>query len=392
MLKFFNFNKSRALLLGLCSLYSLPSSANVIQYFTGISYDNPAAMFQTKNLELILGGTGIQTNFKYSGTALNLLTNRYQTGINDNYQYSFLPYFRIAKRLNDKVVFGFDVKQPYHGNINWGNDAFTRFASTQTRMIDVEYNPRLSVQLSQNLIVGGGLNINQVKDMQINVALPTGPNSYANLINKNSGWAYGWNLGLFYIINPQNMIDVSYFSRVNQKLMGTSTLGMRINPALSLNVTLPATTIFHYLHIFNPKWLVSAKAIYSQWHTTQTLPLLNTAAPPPAGPNIIIPMNYSDSWAFTLATRVQATPEAALLLIGVYDNGPEKNQFRTINFPSDTQYFLAIGGDFQLNKKLSTQIVLGHGWSDTSVNNMFTNGKIDIHANVIDWRFTYKTD
>lgn len=48
----------RLIFTGVLCLLTLNAQANVIQYFAGISYNNPADLFKVKNGILLVGGTG----------------------------------------------------------------------------------------------------------------------------------------------------------------------------------------------------------------------------------------------------------------------------------------------------------------------------------------------
>jgi len=84
-----------------------------------------------------------------------------------------------------------------------------------------------------------------------------------------------------------------------------------------------------------------------------------------------------------------------LTAIGVIDHGPERNQYRTINFPADKQYFLGLAGDYHFTEQTSIELLYGYGFSKTIMNNQvsmngqslpFTTGRVKLYANVVDLR------
>ncbi len=158
---------ARTLLAGTC-LAPLAVNANVIQYFTGIAYTNPAELFQTGQTTAILGTTGIALDARFTGTSMNFLTMIPQYGTSTSRTGSLLPYGRIAKRLTPTVVAGFDITQPFHSNLDWGTNDFTPFAGTQNWMRDYDFSPKLSWQAAPNLVFGAGLNFNYVQRNEIN--------------------------------------------------------------------------------------------------------------------------------------------------------------------------------------------------------------------------------
>ncbi|MGL6028272.1 MAG: OmpP1/FadL family transporter [Legionella sp.] len=372
--------------------FSLTAQANVLQYFAGISYNNPSELFKVKDYTFLIGGTGSYADLGFTGSSLNFNTFQYDSGQSHSRTYTLLPYGRIAKRLNEKTVIALDVTEPFNSNLNWGNDAFTRFANTQNYLLDVDISPKLSYALHPKLQIGGGLNFNFLRNNEVNWALPTGPTTSDIMINKSTSFGLGYNLGATYIINQSNFLGLTYYSKIKQDTTGDSRLGSRYSDAYYFNFNMPATTALSYVHIFNPTWLMSLHVFQTQWNINQYIRLYNTAAPAPLT-NFVFNMSFSKSYAYLAAFRNQWTPKLGLTLVGMIDDGPEKNNLRTITFPSDTQYFLGLMGDYHLTPKTSIELLYGHVFSWPGIQNSvmtdngfipFTTGKVNINTHVID--------
>lgn len=382
----------RKLSTGFLCAVSLASQANVIQYFAGISYNNPADLFKIKNNEMILGATGSYADLKFTGSALNLNTMQYGNGINHSRTYTPLPYGRIAKRINDKAVFAIDVTEPFNSNLDWGNDAFTRYAATQNILWDVDVSPKLSYSISEKLHLGAGINFNFLRSNEINWVMPTGMTSSANLINRTSSYGTGFNLGATYLINQTNFVGLAYYSKIRQDTQGYSMLDNNVSNDLTLSFNMPATTILSYVHIFNPSWLISLQAFQSEWSVNQQARFFNTAAAAPFN-NFTFNMNFDNSYAFLAAVRNQYNEKLGITVAGMIDNGPEQENLRTITFPSYVQYFLGIVGDYHITPTTSLELMYGHVISNPGINNFitvggsqipFTTGKVNINADVVD--------
>jgi len=371
------------------------AKANVLQYITGLSYSNPAELFKVKESTLILGGTSFYADIKFTGSVLNFNTFQYDSGIGRSRQASLLPYGRIAKRINDKLVFGVDSTQPFHSNLIWGNDAITRYAATDTLMRDIDISPRLSYMIAPTLYAGVGLNFNFLRNNETNWALPASQTGYATLINRTSGFGAGYDAGLYYMMNQTNFFGVAYYSAIQQDTRGESRFVSNVNNDIQFNFHFPATTLFNYVHLFDPTWLVNLQVIATQWNINQYARIYNTAAPAPLPKNFIFNMSYKTSWAYSAALRHQVTEKAGVVILGLMDKGPERDNLRTINFPSDTQYLLGIATDYHITKATSVELLYGHVFSKTLIGNLvavnnqqipFTTGRVKINADVIDFR------
>lgn len=371
-------------------LSALSAQANVIQYIAGISYSNPAELFKVQKTDFIIGGTSFYTNGRFSGNAFNFNTFQYDSGVSNTNRFSFLPYGRIAKRWNDKLVFGVDVTQPIHSNLVWGANAITRYAATDTLATDVDISPRLSFSVTRQLYIGAGLNFNFLQNNESNWAMPISQTEYAKLINRTSGFNVGYDLGMYYAFNQSTFFGAAFFSAIKQDTRGTSWLADRVNNNLSFDFSIPATSVFSLTHIFSPKWLVNLQALRTDWSVNQYVRFNHTAAEPE---NFSFPMMFSKSWAYIGALRRQLNEKTGLTLIGVVDYGPERDELRTINFPADTQFFLALSADYHLTKATSFELLYGHGFSKTLTAKTFefngqvmplTCGRVQMNADVLD--------
>lgn len=385
-------HKLSAILLG---MLALNAQANVIQYFAGLSYNNPSELFKIKDYTALIGGTGSYAILRFDGTVLNFNTNQYDLGIGHSSTYTLMPYGRVAKRINDKMVFAVDVTEPFNSNLDWGTDTFTRWAVTQNFLTDVDVSPKLSYALSKKLQIGGGLNFNFLKTNEVNFALPTGQTTSANLINHSSSFGLGFNVGATYIINETNFLGATYYSNIKQNTNGYSALGNLYSNTFFFNFTMPATTSLSYLHIFNPKWLANFQIFQSQWNVNKYARLFNTAAPAPFT-DFTFTMNFRRSYVFIAAARNQFAEKLGLTFVAMVDTGPERNEYRTLVFPSDDQYFVGMVGDYHFSAKTSIELLLGHVFSNTSMQNHvkvqtnvvpFTTGRVQIDAHVVDLKF-----
>jgi long-chain fatty acid transport protein len=380
---------------GVVCLFALNAHANVIQYFSGISYNNPSELFKIKKNQVIFGATTSYADLKFTGSVLNFNTFGYGSGTNHSRTSTIWPYGRIAKRLNDKTVFAIDITQPFNSNLNWGTYAFTNYAATQNYLTDIDLSPKLSFALSQKIQIGGGINFNNLLKNEVNWAFPTGQTTYANLVNRSDSFGVGYNLGATFILNQTNFLGITYYSRIKQNTSGVSYLGPTANGNFQFSFSMPATTIVSYLHIFNPKWLISLQVFQSEWNANQKARLFNTAAPPPFS-NFVFDMNFSKSYAYSVFLRKQWTEKLGIAVAGMIDDGPEHDHLRTIVFPSDTQYFLGLIGDYHFTENTSTELLVGQVYSHPSIQNRvmtangpvpFTTGQVTINASVVDLKF-----
>ena len=279
---------------GLVSLIAFTNShATSYQIFTPAAYANPAALNSVKEAELILGGTTLVSSLHFSGTAAGV------TGSTTSNTTDLMPYGRVAFRLSPKIVVGLDISQPFYTNIQYPTTSFLAPFAIGTVLRDTDYNPKISYQVNPRLALGVGLDAHNFYNGQLNFAIPP----FGDMTNKANSWAYGWDVGAFFVATPATFLNLSYFSQVIEHASGQSKWGPLVNNHFSADVKFPATTIANVIQMLSPKWALSATLRYSQWNLLRYLVLQKTALP--GGPTLAIPDQFFNNFTAQLATHYQ---------------------------------------------------------------------------------------
>lgn len=377
----------------------MPLHANVIQYFTGISYSNPAELFQVKKNQFILGATGFYTKGTFQGSALNFNTMETNYGSSYTRSYSVLPYGRVAHRWGGKWVFGVDVTEPVHSNLAWLKTAVTRYAGTENILRDVDVSPRFSWQILPQVYLGLGANFNFVNKNEGNWVMPTGRTTYENMINLSSSFNAGFDAGLYYTITQSDFFGAAYYSRIKQRTHGVSLLNHHANTDYNFTFNLPPTWLFNYVHLISKTWLINLRLIKANWSVNPYLYFNHTAGDPVS--NFTFDMKFRPAWVYGGAIRHQLNDKWGVTLLGFFDRNPISENLRPINFPADNQYFYGLAVDRNITKQASVTLLLGRGFSDSKTMRKvnvqdrqyhLTDGSINIFANVLDLKLTITGD
>jgi len=375
----------RFILLSGLGITALPAHANVIQYFFGNNYKNPAALGTIPRASVTIGATGINPMLDFKGTTLA------GTGSASSNEYDVLPYFYGGIRLSPDWVVGLNISHPFYGDQRYGTDSIVRYDATTTRINTTDINPQVSYQLMKNLIIGAGVNFTQFNDTQLDVVsvIP----GIGSITDKSSAWYRGWDVGLLYTATPVDYIGLSYFSALPATTQtGTSSAGSLTNDQYYLTgAYAPATTILSYTHVFNPALAANVQVSYSQWSVIKTMALNNMVG----YGTFTMPLNYNDTIAAAVGARYAFRPDWAVLGALAFDQGAATDFTRSVQFPNDNAYIGALGLEHNFCKGLSGKLLYSYVYADTRVDHTFgmptaAVGDIDVRANVLDLSLTYK--
>jgi long-chain fatty acid transport protein len=76
---------------------SSPVFPNALQYFAGISYNNPAELVKVKSHEYILGTVGFDLKGKFTGESLNFNTLQYESELQKTIRKIYCPTAVLQK-------------------------------------------------------------------------------------------------------------------------------------------------------------------------------------------------------------------------------------------------------------------------------------------------------
>ena len=356
--------------------------AAAYQIFPELAYDNAAALNSIKKGQVILG-MGIPTidfhfkgsNGPFSGQASAGATN-------------VLPFGRLAWRLSPKIVTSFDITNPAYSDFKYPVDSIVSTLSSSTVQIGRNYSPKFSYEIKPGFAIGAGFDAHHFSDVQLSFVVPP----FGELSNRASGWAYGWDAGVFYALSQTTFASLSYYSQMNHEDTGTSTWGPFSTNNYRANIVLPATTSLNLVHLLSQKWVLSGTLRYIQWKAYQNIYNQNTALPVNSG-LLVLPLGYHNSWSGQLATRYQVNERWAVKGALEYDSNLQPLIYRPLGQPADQLGLIAFGGEYAFNKEWSASLVYIHGFSNPKLQNMGpigpVDGRVKINANVVSMNLTW---
>src|SRR5690606_38125821 len=74
-----------------------------------------------------------------------------------------IPFVYYAHPVNDKLALGFGVFVPLGAETNYSKDALSGGFAGKTKLTTIDFQPAFSYKLTDNLAIGGGLDIMYAK-------------------------------------------------------------------------------------------------------------------------------------------------------------------------------------------------------------------------------------
>lgn len=348
------------------------------QILSDTFYQNPAELSLVNKSQIIAGNLFINPSFKFQGNSFEA-NGSAKSNVTD-----YLPYILGAYRANEEIVIEVNITPSGYGHLNWPVDSFVSQASTLTKLLYYRFGFQSSYQITENLAVGMGFNIEDNGQYQLNFVVP----GQGNQVNSVTGLNYTGDFGLYYKIDPKNYLTVAGYTQVDTYGHGTSSVNGVVNTNLSLNITEAPVIYIGLEHFVNESWFLEGKIYWSGWHIQNNINFTNTTTG-----TYVVPTNWKDVWSFQATTRYAIIDKLALLGSIIYETNPVPLATNAIGYPLASAGSLSGGADIALRKDLSIQAIYSYGafLPNSPINNANSVGTINAHFQAVVLQLIYKT-
>ncbi len=391
---------------------------------------NPAAMSQVRGKLLSVSGYVIapSVTFQNSSSHLSpLLGGAPLKGNNggDSTGLIFIPNVYYVQELTKRVAFGFGFNTPFGTQNSYHSDWKGRYQAINSEIGVLNFNPSISLKVTEQLSLGAGFNVQYLQSRLTNAIdlgtaclqalgpiscasrglLPQAADGHASL--KGDSVGFGYNFGAFYAPTQDTRLGVSYRSRVAHDVHSNANFSVPGN-ALVLtqgnsfvdthsrtSVTLPDSVLFGFSHRVNPRWAISADALWTHWSLVRELRTDFSSAQR----DDVLDLKWRDTWRYAFGVNYFSETNKWVLRTGfAYDQTPVPNaQHRSPRIPDSSRYWLTAGVTYALLKNIHIHAAYAHLFMDDAPVNKkgatadFLVGQYSEQTNIgglqLDWRF-----
>lgn len=404
---------------------SAEDASTVFYNPAGLSYLKGTTVSGVLNVVL---PSGKYTDRGSHTTALPFAQNGYSTGGGDGGDFvkpTAVPHAYMSHQVSDKLAFGFGLFVPFGSKTKYDDNWAGRYNVIETELKTIALNPSFSLNVSEGFKIGGGVTAQHIEGklkkaadfgsgavgllgsqlppqtLAALAALVAGnPNFSGDVKVKGDDWAFGWNLGMMFQIDPNFRVGLAYRSKIRHELGGTADwtvpqsfaslapLGAagaivqsQLNALYSdsgatLKVDTPESLSLSFHHQFTDRFALMGDITRTGHARFQELRIdfHNTLA------DSNTPENWGDTTKVSLGGTYKMSDQ--LLLRGgfAYDNSPVNDANRTPSIPDADRKWFSIGANWALNKNSSLDLAYSYVHvGKPSVNN-YDNGGLANNA------------
>ncbi|MCE8020720.1 outer membrane beta-barrel protein [Halomonas sp. MCCC 1A11036] len=323
-----------------------------------IVFGNPAGMSFLDRAQVTAGGTYLNVNsdIESRGSSLGPYPVDGSTE-GDMVPGTFVPFAFYAHPINERLAFGFGVYAPFGAKTEYESSFDGRYMGNYTEVTVMSAQPTLSFKFNEQWSVGAGITYNRVDGelaSKVPVSTLGGLMQGANVPPSVEGdgevrvegddEAWGYNIGIIYRPIPETTLGLTYRSKVDYTLEGTSRSSggaeaVRQNQDAKLDLTTPETVNFSITQQMTDRLKLMAGASWARWSRFDRILVEGSID----SEIINEQQNYSNAWAFSTGGEYQLTPQLALRAGVTIDKTPTNDLTRSVRIPSDDRRIFSIG-------------------------------------------------
>jgi len=384
------------------------------------AFYNPAGLSRIKQSELVanIGLVYSDLSVDASGTSLDQMTSlsTYTTtplqgdGSPSITETVVIPSLYLAFPQYDQLAFGISINAPYASGTEFNNDFVGRYFSLESEITGINVGFMASLKLSDQLSIGGGVNMQHIQasiEQGINVAGYcsgaeslglTGGNSCAAMgigapgSSSSDGYFkikgndldYGFTVGVLYEFTEDTRVGLNFRSKIEHELEGTATFDIPANAeavlsALDANLTThstdgtvelvtPETLSLSVFHQISERWAVQADTNWTNWSRFKSIDVVLEDT----GDVLSTPQNWNDSWRIAVGGSFKLNPQWLLRAGLAFEKTPIPDSTASLDFAFDDYKAISVGFSYEPSDTITIDAGLQHTMSfdrDTSQGN-----------------------
>jgi long-chain fatty acid transport protein len=334
-------------------------------------YFNPAAMTQLSGIQTSIGGNALmasanQTNRGTTRTIPGVPTAVAVNGGSGGNAFDKvipIPSFYATAQVSDRLWLGLGVNAPFGLKLQYDDGYFGRYDSLYTNLKTYNIQPSAAYKLTDNLSIGGGVDVQYIKVTLTNALpnvsplLPDG-----NVRVKGKDWSVGWNAGIFYTTGDTNF-GLHYRSRMKHDLEGSYVVSGLLGPLAAGNATLDATAPLELpdivtasmTHKLTPNLRAMLTARWYNWSVFK-----NITIEPVGAATSVKELHYRDTFSVSAGGEYDLNDTLTLRAGTMFDRTPTNPQYLTTRVPDGDRVWLTAGATYNVSSAFALNLSYAH--------------------------------
>ncbi len=377
-----------------------------------VMWFNPAGLTKIEGSQAVLGAHVISPKADFSNDSSYGVVAPGPTGGllsgsgDDGATLGLVPNIYWKGKFGDYDA-GLGINVPFGQHVSYDENWVGRYHATETNLKTLNINPAIARKINDKLAFGFGVNVQYVDvilEQKINQSAIDDDDATAKVTG--DSWAYGYNLGLMYTPVEALNIGLAYRSAMTHDVKGdveytgiNSTNPVAAGPtylsdvlfdaSASANVNLPATASLAVDYRLNDQLQLLASGTWTGWKAYDELVVEFDNNGPDSKSN----QNFDDSMRYAIGMIYQLNDTWTLRTGLALDETPIPDKYsRSPRTPDADRKWVSVGAGYQVSSKMSIDFAYSHIMADkagvdyaveSSLGNSVLVGSYDLSVDIL---------
>ncbi len=274
---------------------------------------------------------------------------------------AIVPASYLAWRYNEKVVFALGMNSQFGlgtkpDNSRWAGDSVSRSA----KLFSLNITPTVAYEVMPGVTIGAGVQIQYLSVKRLKSDFNPNPAAVGNSTNlTGSDLAVGFTLGVNFKPTATTSIGIGYRSSIDHELEGS--LRLPLGPGVILPITADVETPDKVTASFRQEIGSSMRLLgtveWTNWSKLTKSPVSGTGA---IG-GVTLEFDWDDGWFFALGGEYDVNDKLTLRAGGAYEISPIQDATsRLTQLPDADRIWASIGGSYKWNEAMTLDFAYSH--------------------------------
>jgi long-chain fatty acid transport protein len=317
---------------------------------TNFAFHNPAGMTRLDGNQLSLGVGILKGAVKFDADSDTPFS-----GGNGGDQAGLAPFLGShgVLSITDDLKLGMSVFSVAGASLDPNNEWTGRFQVQEINLLTITANPSIAYRVTDWLSLGAGFQALYASLDYKLAAPPINPPAGGNSRVKIDGddWAFGYNFGALFELNPRTRIGVTYVSELEPNFDGDLKVagpgGGGLSTSSELKFTFPQLVRVGAYHELSDQWALLGTVGWEDWSSFDSFEVSTDQG------GGSIETDWKDTYHFSGGVHYRPSDDWLLQAGITYDTSPVSDGNRTADLPIDRQIRYAAGVQHQLTENLN---------------------------------------
>lgn len=266
-------------------------------------------------------------------------------------QDALIPSSTTAFNVTDRLYFGVSVNSGFGLSTKSDFNNAAQVYGRSSEVFSINAQPTIGYRVNDMLAVAAGLQI-QYFDVRLTSPLSPAPDASSAILTGDDT-SVGATAGILFTPTPWTEIGLGYRSQIEHTLEGTFQTPIPITFTLPIEseIKTPDSVSFGIRQKVTEAFTLLGTVEWTNWSVFSTFPVTSTV--PGVGLVTDLPFEYDDGWFYSVGGEFEVNDKLTVRAGVGWEDSPISDRVRTVRLPDNDRLWLSAGMSYGVSDRLT---------------------------------------